>query len=49
MRLTVEGTDEIFTSNGGLAVAGALMKQLKIGKESRQIRILGRRARDIQP
>ena len=26
MRLTIEGTDEIFTSNGGLAVAGKLVK-----------------------
>ena len=32
MRLKVEGTNEIFTSNGGLAVAGALIKSLKIGK-----------------
>jgi hypothetical protein len=39
MRLTVEGTDEILTSNGGLAVAGALMKSLKIGKELNSIRV----------
>ena len=39
MRLTIEGTDEIFTSNGGLAVAGALMKQLKIGKSLNKIKI----------
>lgn len=41
MRLTVEGTDEIFTSNGGLAVAGALMKSLKIGKSLNKIKISG--------
>ena len=39
MRLIVEGTDEIFTSNGGLAVAGALMKSLKIGKSLNKIKI----------
>ena len=31
MSLTIEGTDEIIVSNGGLAVAGALMKSLNIG------------------
>ena len=31
MRLIVEGTDEILTSNSGLAVAGALIKSLKTG------------------
>ena len=39
MRLTVEGTDEILTSNGGLAVAGALIKSLKIGRGLDKIRI----------
>ncbi len=32
MRLILERTDEILTSNGGLAVAGAIMKSLKIGR-----------------
>ena len=41
MRLTVEGTNEILTSNGGLAVAGALMKSLKIGASLNKIRISG--------
>jgi hypothetical protein len=31
MRLILERTDEIFASNGGLAVASVLMKSLKIG------------------
>ncbi len=39
MRLIIERTDEIFTSNGGLAVAGALMKSLKIGKSLNKIKI----------
>jgi hypothetical protein len=39
MRLRLEGTDEIFTANGGLAVAGALMKSLKIGKGLDKIKI----------
>ena len=39
MRLKVEGTNEIFTSNGGLAVAGALIKSLKIGKGLDKIKI----------
>ena len=41
MRLTVEGTNEILTSNGGLAVAGAIMKQIKIGASLNKIRISG--------
>ncbi|NCA78204.1 MAG: IS1380 family transposase [Alphaproteobacteria bacterium] len=39
MRLTVEGTDEILTSNSGLAVAGALLKSLKIGSELNKIKV----------
>jgi hypothetical protein len=39
MRLTVEGTDEILTSNSGLAVAGALLKSLKIGRELNKIKV----------
>ena len=39
MRLIIERTDEIFTSNGGLAVVGALMKSLKIGKGLNKIKI----------
>jgi hypothetical protein len=39
MRLIVEQTDEILTANGGLAVAGALMKSLKIGKSLNKIKV----------
>lgn len=38
MRLIVEGTDEILTSNSGLAVAGALIRSLKIGKGLEKIK-----------
>ncbi len=39
MRLILERTDEIFTSNGRLAVAGALMKSLKIGRTLNSINL----------
>ncbi len=39
MSLILERTDEIFTSNGGLAVAGAFMKSLKIGRTLNGIKI----------
>ncbi|MEI6422796.1 MAG: transposase, partial [Lentisphaerota bacterium] len=41
MRLTVEGTNEILTSTGGLVVVGSLMKSLKIGASLNKIRISG--------
>ena len=39
MRLTIEGTDEVIVSNGGLAVAGALMKSLKIGAGLNKVKV----------
>jgi len=39
MRLRVEGTDEVIVSNGGIAVAGALIKSLKIGERLNKIKI----------
>lgn len=39
MRLTIEGTDEVIVSNGGLAVTGALMKSLKIGTELNKVKV----------
>jgi hypothetical protein len=39
MRLTIEGTDEVIVSNGGIAVAGALIKSLKIGERLNKIKI----------
>ena len=39
MRRTIEGTDEVIVSNGGLAVAGALMKSLKIGAGLNKVKV----------
>lgn len=39
MRLTIEGTDDVIVSNGGLAVAGALMKSLKTGAELNNVKV----------
>ncbi|MEM4247691.1 MAG: IS1380 family transposase [Candidatus Nanoarchaeia archaeon] len=39
MKLTIEGTDEIMSPNIGLAVAGSLMKSLRIGRELNKIRL----------
>lgn len=41
MKLELQGTDEVIVSNGGLAVAGALMKSLKIGKKLNGIKLTG--------
>jgi len=39
MKLKLQGTDEVIVSNGGLALASAIMKSLRTGRRLNRIRL----------